>query len=110
MAKAATKKPRTKRAGPSKSQKARDYKAANPTATTQEIAKATGLSYNAVYQALAGSKKSSKKKSKKGRMKSKTTRSGHEGLLGAAENFIKEAGSAMHAREFLDRLSRMFAK
>src|SRR4029077_10081273 len=50
--------------GPSKSQQARDYAKANSKATTQEIADATGLSYNAVYQALK-----TKKKGKRGRKK-----------------------------------------
>lgn len=48
----------------SKSEQARQYAAAHPKATTQEIATALGYTYTTVYQALKPKKKKGKKSGK----------------------------------------------
>lgn len=62
---------------PSKSEKARQYAAAHPKATTQEIASALGYTYTTVYQALKP-----KKKSKKGRKKTAAATNGRPTGIG----------------------------
>jgi len=94
--------------GPSKSQQARDYAKANPKASTQEIADATGLSYNAVYQALK-----TKKKGKRGRKKVEPATVATNGAapkphketqLEHALNFIENSGGIDAAKGMIDRL------
>jgi len=101
---------------PSKSQQARDYKAANPNATTQEVATATGMSYNAVYQALKNGSGKKGRKGKRGR-KPKAEAAGHENngkavKLSAVEKamaFVEEIGDSDTARMLIERVSA-FAK
>lgn len=112
MAKAAAKKPRkksTRKGGTSKSQQARDYKASHPTASTQAIADALKMSYNAVYQAVKPTK-TSKKKGKRGRPKGSSN--GHAkspSAMGGFEHFFSAVADVglTKAREFLDRLEKM---
>jgi hypothetical protein len=93
---------------PSKSQQARDHKAKNPNATTQEIADALKISYNAAYQALnkAGGKK--KKKGKSG-PKKKAPVAVHA-ALDHAFDFVTKVGGLVHAEQLIDKLKAFKAK
>ena len=92
---------------PSKSQQARDHKAKNPKATTQEIADALKISYNAVYQALnkAGG---TKKKGKRG-PKKKAPVAAHA-ALDHAFDFVTKVGGLVHAEQLIDKLKAFKAK
>jgi hypothetical protein len=90
---------------PSKSQQAREHKAKNPKATTQEIADALKISYNAVYQALKGS---AKKKGKRG-PKKKAPVAAHA-ALDHAFDFVVKVGGLVHAEQLIDKLKAFKAK
>jgi hypothetical protein len=89
---------------PSKSQQAREHKAKNPNATTQEIADALKISYNAVYQAVkkaGGSKKRGPKK--------KAPVAAHAALDHAFE-FVTKVGGLVHAEQLIGKLKAFKAK
>ena len=90
----------------SKSQQAREHKAKNPNATTQEIADAIKMSYNAVYQAL---KKSGSKPSGKRGAKSKAPVAAHQALDSAFE-FVQKVGGLVHAESLINKLKAIKAK
>src|ERR1700722_10665827 len=105
--------PRTaKTAAPvSKSQQARDHKAKNPNATTQEIADAIKMSYNAVYQALknaGGGKSGGKRRGKRG-AKGKAPVAAHA-ALDTAFDFVQKVGGLVHAESLIDKLKAIKAK
>ena len=91
---------------PSKSQQARDHKAKNPNATTQEIADALKISYNAVYQAL--NKAVGTKKPRRGR-KAKAPIAAHA-ALDHAFDFVTKVGGLVHAEQLIDKLKAIKAK
>ena len=94
----------------SKAQQARDHKAKNPNATTQEIADAIKMSYNAVYQALknasgnAGGKRRGKRDPKH-----KAPIAAHE-ALDTAFDFVQKVGGLVHAEKLIDKLKSIKAK
>jgi hypothetical protein len=94
------------KAPPTKSQQAREHKAKNPNATTQEIADALKTSYNAVYQALK--KSGGKRRGKRGR-KSKAPVAAHAALDTAFE-FVQRVGGLVHAESLIDKLKAFKAK
>lgn len=94
----------------SKAQQARDHKAQNPNATTQEIADAIKMSYNAVYQALknAGGTSGGKKRGKRD-AKHKAPIAAHE-ALDTAFDFVQKVGGLVHAEKLIDKLKSIKAK
>jgi hypothetical protein len=90
----------------SKSQQARDHKAKNPNATTQEIADAIKMSYNAVYQALK--KSGGTRKGKRGANR-KAPVAAHAALDTAFE-FVQKVGGLVHAESLIEKLKAFKAK
>jgi hypothetical protein len=93
----------------SKAQQARDHKAQNPSATTQEIADAIKTSYNAVYQALKNAGGSRGKSKGKRGPKRKAPVAAHAALDSAFE-FVQKVGGLVHAENLIDKLKAIKAK
>jgi hypothetical protein len=95
----------------SKSQQAREHKAKNPQATTQEIADALKTSYNAVYQALKKTGTGSSRGKRKGKRTAhhKAPASMH-GALDTAFEFVQKVGGLVHAEDLIEKLKAFKAK
>ncbi len=101
--KTAVKKPRGKRSE-SKSQKAREYKASHATASTQEIADALKMSYNAVYQALKKEKPTTKAAAAPVAPAASNGHASAYEVIMLAKQFVAKAGGITNAAEILHAL------